>query len=361
MEKRKVTRKDIASRAGTSVSVVSRALNNSGYVAKEKRERILSLAEEMNYIPNSVSIFLQERRTKQILFYCKDLSNAFNIQMYQGMIETAYARGYMVLVNGAIAFEEIKDTLVDGIITSNQAVAKYYMENVGKNYRLPVVSASYSDVISIPKPLPIVEVDMFQVVESALDYLYQRGHRKIAIGMPYPIEDFNARARAYIAWVKEKELYDPSKYYIGVSRRNPQLIDDRRLLGFHEEVGNLLEIQEDFYGKGRLAAHIFMEKNLDATAILGFNDDFSLGLIKGFQELGVRVPEDISVLGFDGINNRKYVTPLLTTMGLFPEKQGAKCVEVLLDIIEGKKYKHINHTGFKLLEGGSVRTIKEGH
>jgi DNA-binding LacI/PurR family transcriptional regulator len=179
--------------------------------------------------------------------------------------------------------------------------------------------------------------------------------------MPYPIEDFNAISRAYIAWVKEKELYDHYKYYIGVSRRNPELIDDRRLLGFHEEVGNLLEIQEDFYGKGRLAAHIFMEKNLDATAILGFNDDFSLGLIKGFQELGVRVPEDISVLGFDGINNRKYVTPMLTTMGLFPEKQGAKCVEVLLDIIEGKKYKHINHTGFKLLEGGSVRMIKEGH
>jgi DNA-binding LacI/PurR family transcriptional regulator len=129
---------------------------------------------------------------------------------------------------------------------------------------------------------------------------------------------------------------DPSRYYLGISRRNTELADDKRLLNFHEEIGDLLEIPEDFYGKGRLAAHIFMEKKLDATAILGFNDDFSLGLIRGFQELGIRIPEDISIIGIDGIYNRKYVTPLLTTIGMFPEKQGEKCVEVLLDIIEEK-------------------------
>ena len=102
MEKKPVTRRDIAQRADTSVSVVSRALNNSGYVAKEKKERILKIAEELNYIPNPVAASLQARRVRQILFYCKNMENAFNIQLYQGMLEEAGARGYMVLFCGKI-------------------------------------------------------------------------------------------------------------------------------------------------------------------------------------------------------------------------------------------------------------------
>lgn len=357
MDKKIVTREDIAKKAGTTVSVVSRALNNSGYVAKEKRELILKIADELNYIPNPVTVSLQKRRTKQILFYCKDLTNAFNIQLYQGMIEAASKRGYMVLVNGIIDFDEIKNTFVDGIITPNQGMAKFYMDNVGKNYHLPIVSASYSDNINISEPLPIVEIDMFKVVETALNYLYERGHRKISLGMPYPIEYNHARTCAYVAWVKGKGQKDPEKYYIGVSRKNPELMDDKRLLQFNEETDNPKDISEDYYGKGKLAAHIFVEKKFDATAILGFNDDFSLGLIKGFQELGIKVPEKVSVISIDGIDSRKYVSPLLTTVGIFPEKQGAKCVEVLADIIEGKKHKYINRTSFKLLQGESVRSI----
>ena len=75
-----VTRKDIAEQAGVSVSVVSRALNNSGYVESEKKARILQIAEELGYSPNPVAMSLASRRTKQILFYCKDLRNAFNIE-----------------------------------------------------------------------------------------------------------------------------------------------------------------------------------------------------------------------------------------------------------------------------------------
>ena len=86
MEKKSATRLDIARRAGTSVSVVSRALNNSGYVAKEKKERILKIAEELNYAPNPVAISLQKRRTRQILFYCRNVDNAFNMQLYKGML-----------------------------------------------------------------------------------------------------------------------------------------------------------------------------------------------------------------------------------------------------------------------------------
>lgn len=93
------TRKDIAEKAQVSVSVVSRALNNSGYVNAKKREQILQIAEELGYHPNPVAMSLMTQRTKQILFYCKDMRNAFNIEVYRGMLAAAGQQDYMVVVN----------------------------------------------------------------------------------------------------------------------------------------------------------------------------------------------------------------------------------------------------------------------
>lgn len=89
-----VTRKDIAERAQVSVSVVSRALNNSGYVDAKKREQILKIADELGYHPSPVAMSLMTQRTKQILFYCKDMRNAFNIEVYRGMPAAAEQQGY---------------------------------------------------------------------------------------------------------------------------------------------------------------------------------------------------------------------------------------------------------------------------
>jgi DNA-binding LacI/PurR family transcriptional regulator len=358
MEKKPVTRRDIAQRADTSVSVVSRALNNSGYVAKEKKERILKIAEELNYIPNPVAASLQARRVRQILFYCKNMENAFNIQLYQGMLEEAGARGYMVLFCGQIAFEEIKNTLVDGIIMQDESMARFYLENEGKNYHLPVVSPSYGEPIQTGHAMPVVEIDTYRVMETALDYLWSLGHRKIAAGMPYPYESLNARATAYRSWMRGRGQKEAQKYFVAVTRRDPRLEGDERVLGFREETERSpYTVSEDFFGKGMLAARLFAERRLDATAVIGFNDDFALGMIRGFEQLGIRVPQDVSVMGIDGSDSRKYVSPLLTTISLQPRIQGAKCACVLLDMIEGKKYKYVNHTGFRLMEGESVRTL----
>lgn len=102
MEKQTVTRKDVAQKAGVSVSVVSRALNNSGYVQADKKKRVIEIAEEMGYFPHPVAMSLQKRRTRQLLFFCKDLMNSYNIQMYQGMTRIARERGYMAVLKGKL-------------------------------------------------------------------------------------------------------------------------------------------------------------------------------------------------------------------------------------------------------------------
>lgn len=130
--KSNVTRKDVADRAGVSVSVVSRALNNSGYVEQSKKDTILRIAKELGYVPNPVAMSLQQKRTRQIIFYCKDLNNSFNIEMYFGMLSEAKARDYVVMINGDMDFANIKGMITDGIILQNDVFAAEYISYYGK-------------------------------------------------------------------------------------------------------------------------------------------------------------------------------------------------------------------------------------
>ena len=109
-----VTRKDIAEKLGVSVSVVSRVINNSGYVSKEKREKVLKAAKEMGYVQNPVAMALQQNKTKQLLFFCEDLTSTYYNQMYHGMVRAAKERGYHVLtVMDENDFEMVKETITD--------------------------------------------------------------------------------------------------------------------------------------------------------------------------------------------------------------------------------------------------------
>ena len=162
-----VTRKDIAERAQVSVSVVSRALNNSGYVNAKKREQILQIAEELGYHPNPVAMSLMTQRTKQILFYCKDMRNAFNIEVYRGMLAAAGQQDYMVVVNGTLDFRKVKGIMADGLILPNETIAGLYLEATGKNYHLPVVAATYGDSISFSRSMPVIECNMWDGMNNA--------------------------------------------------------------------------------------------------------------------------------------------------------------------------------------------------
>ncbi len=351
-----ITRREIAQKAGVSVSVVSRALNNSGYVKKCKRDEILRIAEELGYRPNPVAMSLQKRRTKQILFYCKDLNNAFNIEMYRGMLVEAEKQGYMVVMNGKMNFEFVRDMMIDGIILPSQFATARYLEEIGHNYHLPVVSSSYGDDIYFSKAVPIIECDLLQGTKDALQYLWDKGHRKIAMITPYDLKSHNSRM---IAW---KEFMAPvlqdklDNYFLRICKEG--LHDDERLLQFEEEQSSDWRYKQDsFYEKGMLAADIFSERKLNATAVLSFNDEMALGFAKRIKQFGYKIPEDLSLMGFDGVSTGKYMEPALTSMALQPAVIGAKCVQVLISVLQGNKFKYVTHIPTKILEGDSVRDI----
>lgn len=351
-----VTRKDIAEKAGVSVSVVSRALNNSGYVDVNKREQILKIADELGYHPNPVAMSLMRQKTKQIIFFCKDIRNAFNMELYGGMLEAAEKRDYMVMINGSMDFQRVKGIMADGLILPNEEVAAVYLNSMGKNYYLPVVVASYGGRLTYTRSVPVIDVDLWKGALKILEYLRAKGHKKIAFASPY---DFNARDARFLAWkdfVKNTYGNQIEKYFFGINRNC--LKGDTRINAFSEEQpwGKSL-VEENFFGKGELAAEIFKERKSDATAILCFNDEMALGFCKKFQKIGGRIPEDVSVVGIDGTYARKYNNKMLTSLAIDPGRQGSKCVEVLLDLIDGKKIKYFSEIKTGIVEGETVRNL----
>ncbi|MGI6018530.1 MAG: LacI family DNA-binding transcriptional regulator [Marvinbryantia sp.] len=353
-----VTRKDIAQKANVSISVVSRALNNSGYVEAEKKKRILEIAEELNYHPNPVAMSLMERRTKQIMFYCKDLKNAFNIEVYEGMLEEAKKYGYMVVIHGNLDFESVKNMMVDGLILTNEEVTARYLENVGSRYYLPVVTASYGSPISFKKSVPMIECDLFEGCTMLLQYLWDKNHRKIAMISPYEFKTSNSRTCAWREFMKYELTDHLKEYYFGIDRKS--LENDERIYRFPEEAegADPSTTSENYFEKGMLAAELFAEQKCDATAVVAFNDEMALGFYKKMRLLGYQIPENVSVVGFDGIYARRYTDQLLTTLSLSPRLQGAKCVEVLMNILIEKKYKYITRIPLKILEGETVRDLR---
>lgn len=354
MERRNVTRKEVAMKAGVSVSVVSRALNNSGYVAEDKKRKIIKLAEELGYYPNPVAMSLQQQRTKQILFYCKDIMNVYNIELYGGMVKEAKKRGYMVMINAGYDFNNIRTTMIDGVILPNEHLAAFYAQKIGIKYHLPVVSASYSGYVNFRKSIPIVDVDIYKVVHTAIDYLKKNGHKKIALAVPYAYDSNQSRILAWRGEMAPVLGKDIKKYFIyaGKNTASADLASSPK-----ENVEESLFTEENFLEEGKYAAQVYLEQKSDATAILCFNDEFALGMMNELLNRGVKIPEDISLIGIDGISTRNHVRPVLTSVSLFPEKHGAKCAEILMDMIEGKKIKYVSHSHIKLIPGETVKKI----
>ncbi len=352
-----ITRKDIANKVGVSVSVVSRALNNSGYVNSDKRKEILRVAEELGYHPNPVAMSLQQRRTKQILFYSKDLNNQFNIELYEGMLDEAEESGYMVMMNGRFNFDMIPKLMIDGIILPNHSVTAKYLEQIGKNYYLPVVTAAYGDEVYFSKAVPLIDSDLYTGMKDALHYLESKGHSKIAMVSPYSFHEKCSRVNAWKEFMKCEFQEQLERYFLGICIQC--LSEDHRIMRFMEEyTARPNDVWEQFYEKGRLAADIFMERKLDATAVICFNDEMALGFCKGMKDRGMSIPKDLSVMGIDGILDGEKTEPKLTTLKVDARQMGKMCVRELLSILDRHKEKQIIHIPTTILERDSVRDIR---
>ena len=340
-----ITRKDIAERLGVSVSVVSRALNNSGYVHPEKRRQILEMARELDYGREPAALRSLERKTRCILFSCANMRNPFNVEVYNGIIEAAQERDYRVLLTPLVN-RDIDFTMADGVIFANENTARVSMNACNNWLPVPAVAASYGEHLLLPQPIPIIDCDLWKGTEALVDYLRRRGHSRIAMVSPYPIDTNNTRGiawRACMEPVLEERLTD---YYFEAMMHSPVPMDSGDPAAF-----------DGFFENGAYAAELFAKSGCDATAVICFNEEMGLGFCREMQHRGVRIPEDVSVASYDGTFMRFHHELPLTVLDLRPAQLGRECFKALMKTISGQRVRRVTLQPTDILEGATVRAL----
>ncbi|MBN2655989.1 MAG: LacI family DNA-binding transcriptional regulator [Spirochaetales bacterium] len=310
--KTNITRKDVAEKAGVSGAVVSRVLNNSGYVAEEKRKRVLKVIKELGYNPNPVAVSLKKNRTRQILYYVRDLGNYYYMEMYRAMNQYAFSKNYIFILAGFIDGNKVSGLMVDGVLLPSEDMA---VPEILESLRVPVALVGYER--DTPADISRIDISVGETMTLALDYLRDLGHEKIAFAC-LSIEDKNEpRYKEYLKWMSSRLGNEVDRYILG----SP---------GEHDSMGNL-----NYFEIGKACARNFLERKLDATAVVCFNDDMAIGLMSFIQQEGVKIPDQLSVVGIDGHQGGAYSSPPLTTVSMEMEQHGRECARMIIDKIDG--------------------------
>ncbi|MDF2541300.1 MAG: transcriptional regulator, LacI family [Herbinix sp.] len=308
---KKATIKDVAKEAGVSISTVSNALNNSPLVSEDTRSKIVSVAERIKYVPNMSGKLLKARKSMTIGFFSSSVSGHYFYILVDSMFKECRRRGYGLNV----IISRDKRVLLSNIISKNfDGIVIFDSERV-REHEIELIIQHQIKTVFLDREVKSENISsvVFDSYKSGYDitkYLINLGHKRI-----YYIEgeeftyDNLGRKDGYLAAMKE----------IGTKVTNDYF--------FHG-------MFEESYAYNEIISKFRLGNIPIPDAIIAANDDSAIGCIKAFNRLGYRVPEDISVVGFDDIEVAQYFTPSLTTVRNPIARQGIRAVEILMDMID---------------------------
>ena len=305
------TIRDVAEKARVSVTSVSHVINESRFVAPELRKRVLDAMRELNYRPNRLAQSLRRKRSLTLGLILPDITNPYFAEIARHVEDSCFERGYsLIICNSDRDFsmecryaEVLADKQVDGTILVNAGV------NPSGSVTLQM------PFIMLDRELPDLLTDSIQANNAEGGYLaalhlLSLGHRNFAC-------------------IAGPKIVRPS---------------DNRLVGFKKALENAkLSLDESHILRGDFRSQSGYELALSIldwdplpTAIFVFNDLMAFGAITALSERGLRVPDDISVVGYDNIEQAGYFNPQLTTVAQPHREMGKMAVEKLIERIADK-------------------------
>ncbi|TCR98803.1 LacI family DNA-binding transcriptional regulator [Rhizobium sp. BK418] len=332
IENRRPTLRDVARIANVSVATVSRTFAKPGEVTPQTRDRILAIARDVGYQFNQLAVDFRRGSTRTIVVLVSDISNAFFADFFKGIEEEARSKDYIVLMGDTgggtwtetTYFDMIRKGRADGLILNVG-----YFQSIEPAIGMRMISCN-------PFPnadLPTVTIDFAEGGRLAAECLLARGHRRIA-QLCGPLRSSGILQR--------HKGFNDALVAAGV------LLDDNLVLSE--------DLTMEF---GMRAAEAIALMRPRPTAVFAHNDEVALGVLHGLGRLGVRVPKDISVVGFDDMQYSKAVTPALTTIRLPRRGWGQAACRALLDMIERNEVKPVMVTITpELVERDSVADIR---
>ena len=320
--KRPATLADVARMSGVVAMTASRAINQSGYVSTEVRQRVLDAVKKLNYRPNMVARQLRVRHLNAIGILLPDIANPFSTQLVDGVRQVFDAAGYATFIattSGSISQERASlqafvDHRVDGIIVATRGT-KMGDEVLRDIARRGIPTAT------IGRPVKLASVDCvtanhWQGAFDAVTHLISIGHKDIGFVGISPEDRLSLRRyRGYAAALEQAGLDVHTEYIVGPPN------------------APAFATQEDgFAGMLNLA-----KLRRPPSAIFARNDFTAIGAMRAAHTLGMRVPDDVAIAGFDNIPLAAFTTPPLTTVAQPIAEQGAAAARFLLDRITATK------------------------
>lgn len=316
--RKRVTRADVAKQAGVSETIVSYVVNNNRYVSKEKRVRVEKVIAELNYRPNNVARALKGKPSNQIIFIADQITNEYFSRIVSEMDKFAYDKGYLISLCANRNTEEFVSQVIsrqyDGIIISSSSFPEKYVQKF-VDANIPTILFMNRRYYNAPKQVGIINSGLYSGSRDCVRHLVECGSTNLM----------------YLDRIS--------------SKGTKSTMDDLRLSGFiHQMKKSGLDYSEEriiagCYSEEEVESEIIkrIKGGLKVDGIFGRNDKLAYIAINAVRKLGLRVPEDILVIGFDNSSFSKFGNPSLTTMEMQREAISQTSIEMLQNMINGQK------------------------
>ena len=312
--------REVAKAAGVSIATVSRVYSSPETVSKKSLQKVQEAAEQLQYKPNMLARNFRSNRSYTVVMLVPNLANTFFATVVRGAEDILTQNGYNVILGDTRGLRSretgylnlVETSQADGVIQLRPYSASDPLAN---NKKIIAVNAAGCE----NTPYPSVRIDNTGAMKDVTNYLLSLGHKKIGV------------------------ITGPSA--------NPHSID--RLKGYKQALAEAgIEFNENWVAEGEFtmwsgvnaAKHfINLEPTQRPTAVVSMNDEMAFGAIKTFKAAGLKVPQDISITGFDDIEFSRYIEPALTTVAQPAEEIGKAAAQMLLNLLEGKEPSQLDY------------------
>lgn len=322
-----ITLRDIAKKSGVSITTASRILNHRATgipIREETRLRVLSTASELGYKPNLLARGLRGSRSSLIGVIARDISDPFHALALRGINETANQRGYRLFLGHvdyqpdvAVAYGSMfEQSHADGIILMGDIQGdQAAMEGMVLRHRHIV---GVADRV-VRRSFAGVYADSVLGTRLAMEHLWNLGHRRIVCISDPRIDDERLRVQEYRQFMHTHGAFDQMRVYLTSQEPQPSF-----KLGM--QIFASLNDATSGNGSGNDSDR--------PTAIFAAADTIAIGVLQAAYQLGIKIPDRISIVGFDDIEFTEFTVPPLTTVSQLGVEMGHAAANLLIDMIE---------------------------
>lgn len=307
------TLQDVARRAGVSPITASRAINRSGYVSQEARERVEQAVQELGYVPNMLARSLRSRRSDTLALVLTDITNPFFTTVARGVEDAASDAGYTVIFCNTDEDEDEERKYLD-MLLQKRVDGILLVPARGGAEVVRLAQAQAIPVVVLDRRAPGCAVDVVRCDSQRGAYdltqlLLARGHRRIALlNGPEGVSTAEDRAAGY-----------------------RQALAESGLAGAPITLSGAFTIQS-----GREMARLALQSDPPPTALFAANNFIAIGAQHALREMGVRVPADVALVGFDDLPPALVTFPFLTVASQPAYEMGRRAAQRLIDRLEGR-------------------------